>query len=269
MQSDKLKNFPKVYYISLEGSEDRRKHLEEQFSKYSIYPIGVISKKWDESEDTLEGTLIHTLDKGTKGSLVSHIKMIHRWYEETNDEWGFFCEDDLSLETVKYWNFTWDEFAKTIPEDAMGLQMLTIRQDFDTFDIRKRRWDDWAATAYILKRKYVEILLKKYYVSKKHFKVEIYNDRLSSHIQPLVENAIFDCIELDNGVCFYVQDSMYTIPLLVEDVWKFDTTFIKCPENEKKYKSLWKKVETHQKEQHYESAEIVLNYWKNKGLSYV
>lgn len=268
VQSDKLKNFPKVYYISLEECVDRRQSLEKQFSEYGIVPTGVISKKWKDSSDVVEGAFTDLLDGGTKGSLVSHMKMLQKWYEESTDEWGFFCEDDISLKTVAYWDFTWEEFMNRIPNDAMGLQLLTIRDNFDTFNIRKREWDDWGATAYILKRDYVELLMKNYCLFDNHFRIQIYDPKTNSYIHPVVESAIFSFIGDYQGSLFYANDSMYTMPLFVEDVWNFDTTFIKSPENEK-FMSEWKKNNTHQKEQHYESAEIVLNYWKNKGLSYV
>ena len=262
MQSDKLKNFPKVYYISLEESVDRRENLEKQFAEYGITPTAIVSKRWAECDDVLKGLLVDGIDDGTKGALVSHIKMVKKWYEETNDEWGFFCEDDISLETVKYWDFTWNQFMDKVPKDAVGVQMLVITKNFETFDLRKRKspWynDDFGATAYILKRNYAKKIIDKYCVSDSEFKVELYYPPFDSIFYPLVESSIFGLISKEEDGMFYGFDFFYTIPLFVENVSNFSTTFVDHIAPEK-----------NQKEDHCESAIEVLNYWKNKGLNHV
>jgi hypothetical protein len=261
-QSEKLKNFPKVYYISLEESADRRQRLEDQFAEYGIKPTGIISKRWKESDDELVGSQVHTLNNGTKGSLVSHIKMIRKWYEETNDEWGFFCEDDLSLETVKYWNFTWDDLVKKIPENAQCVQMLMVTDNFGDFGFQVRRWDNWGATAYLLKRKHAERLVKSYCVSDKKFKVNLWtNQHREGAIFPLVENAIFAYHGDDyDGYFFDSMSVVYSIPLFVEDVWNCPTTFPNVDETG--YDENLQTYPTAQKGQHYSSSLAVLAYWK-------
>lgn len=268
VESNKLKNFPKVYYISLEESVERRKNLEDQFSQYGITPIPVISKRWSDSNDIVNGPCIWHLDDGTKGALVSHLKMLRRWYEETNDEYGFFCEDDLSLETVKYWNFTWEELIQRIPQDAMGIQMLIVTPDeFDTFDFKIRRWNDWAATAYLLKREYVERLVKRYCVSENEFYVEIFDPYQNMQYWPLVENAVFKYMGEYNGNFLYGPNVIYSIPLFIEDVWNFNSTFPNAPQDVELAVAQFLQKNTHseQKGGHFECSTTVLNYWKNKG----
>ena len=240
MKTNKLENFPSVYYVSLEESTDRQKNLEEQFGECGIIPKAIISKRFAESNDIITGKYSHTLNDGTKGCVVSHLKAIKEWHENTNETYAFFCEDDLSLETIEYWNFAWKEFIESIPEDAECIQLLTIRGDFDTFELRERYWDDWGASAYIITRDYAERMINKYIIN------GVYNLELDNDIQPLIENILFT-----NG------GKSYTIPLFVEEV-KFQSTFVGKDTD----------VKDGQKNNHYEARETVLNYWKNKMKSF-
>lgn len=235
---DKLKEFPHVYYVSLEESLERRDNLESQFSFYGIVPKSIISKRFSESNDHVYGKYVDSLNEGTKGCVVSHLKAIKEWYETTKEDYGFFCEDDLSLETVDHWNFTWKEFISNIPKDADCLQLFTIREEYDTFELRERYWDDWGASAYIVKREYAKRLIDTY-IRDDGYCLEIPNQTT----MPLIENILFASL----GKC-------YTIPLFVEEV-KFQSTFVGKDDD----------VNNGQKKNHYVSHEKVLEWWKGEN----
>ncbi len=237
-QEDKLKGFPTPYYVSLEECSDRREELEGQFSKYGISPRSIISKKFSDCDDKLTGKYLDTLNDGTKGCCVSHLKAIKDWYETTDENYGFFCEDDLSLDTVQHWNFTWKEFVDSLPKDAECVQLFTIRGSYDTFALRERYWDDWGATAYILTRDYAKKIIDTYIID------DTYHLELpSADVMPLIENILFTSL-----------GKTYTIPLFVENI-DFKSTF----ENEDD------DVSDGQKTNHRKSKELVIEYWKNKG----
>jgi tetratricopeptide (TPR) repeat protein len=239
---NKLQNFPTTYYMSLEESVDRQKNLTDQFKQYGITPIPVISKRFSKSDDKVTGKYLHQLNDGTKGCAISHLKAIKEWYDTTDEDYAFFCEDDLSLETIQYWNFTWEEFMDSLPEDTECVQLLTIRDEFKTFSIRERYWNDWAVTAYILGRDYAKRIIDTY-IKDDIFHLEIPN----SDVMPLIENIIFTSL----GKC-------YTVPLFVENI-EFDSTFSKDQDDD---------VNEGQKNNHKVANEIVLNYWKNKMKKY-
>lgn len=246
MKKNPLENFPSVYYISLEESVDRRQALEKQFAEYGIIPKPVISKRFSESDDQITGEFIQSLNSGTAGCVASHLKMIRKWYEETDEDYGFFCEDDLSLETLGYWDFTWEEFIGKIPEDAHAVQLLIIRKNFETFELRRRLWDDWSGTAYILTREYAKILINRYCLDENRFHLEIIED--GNHISPLLENVLFETIK----------NISYSAPLFIENT-EFKSTF--SPEEDAE-------VVNDQKRGHYEARELVFNYWKGKSKSF-
>lgn len=236
--NNKLKNFPKSYYVSLAESVDRQKNLLVQFAQYGVSLHGVISKRFSESDDVVTGEYLHQLNAGTAGCCVSHLKAIKHWYENSKDEYAFFCEDDLSLETVKYWDFTWEEFVNSLPSDWDVVQLLTIRDDFGDFQIRERHWNDWSATAYILKRTYAKKLIDTY-IKEDSYHLEIPN----SSVMPLIENILFTTL-----------GKAYTVPLFVEET-KFESTFSKEQDDD---------VNEGQKRNHYHASVNVLEYWKSK-----
>lgn len=240
--SDRLEGLTSVYYISLEESEHRRDNLESQFGRYGITPVCLISKRFAECNDVVTGKYVDTLNEGTKGCCVSQLKAIKNWYENTDENYGFFCEDDLSLETVEYWDFTWKEFIEKIPEDADCVQLLTIRKEYDTFELRERYWDDWAATAYILTREYAKKLIDTY-IREDSYHLEIPN----SDVMPLIENILFTSI-----------GKTYTYPLFVEEI-KFQSTHIGKDDD----------VVDGQKTNHYAAHKKVLNWWKSKKTKVV
>ena len=235
----KLSQLNSVYYLSLEESIDRRNNLEDALKKHgakNIIPI--ISKRFSESDDIVTGKYVDTLNDGTKGCCVSHLKAIKHWYENTDEEYGFFCEDDLSLDTVDYWNFTWKEFVDALPEDWGCIQMLPIRGDFGDIKIRDRLWDDWSVTAYIVKRDYAKYIIDNY------IQDNVYHLELKdAEIQPLIENILYTSA-----------GKVYTIPMFVEDV-SFTSTFEGGDGD----------VKDGQKRNHYYTHDYIINWWKDNG----
>jgi len=240
-KSNNLEGIPTINCISLEESINRRKTLIEQFEKYSIKNINfLISKRYNKDFDKTTGQLLHTLNDGTIGCCLSHLKQIKQWFETSQEEYGFFCEDDLSLETVPYWHETWNNFIKSLPLDWECVQLLTIRKDNITLTTRDRSWGDWGATAYILKRSLAEKIIKTYHQNNL-FKLELPDP--NSNIQPLIENLLFTL------------GKTYVVPLFIENI-NFESTFVN--------KDADVNINTHHKCNHIAAANNVLSMWNNK-----
>lgn len=235
----KLDGIYSVYYITLEESIDRQRELQKQFSWYGITPKSIISKRFSESDDKISGKYLYTLNDGTKGCCVSHLKAINQWYKNTDDDYGFFCEDDLSLETVQYWDFTWEKFIEKIPEDAECVQLLTIRDNYDTFELRERKWDDWGVTAYIITRDYAKKIIDTF-IKDDCYHLEIPNQ----DVMPLIENILFASV-----------GKTYTVPLFVENI-EFNSTFVGKDDD----------VKEGQKTNHKLSRNLVLKHWQSEKV---
>jgi len=237
MVTDKLQYFPYSYYVSLEESTERQKILHEQFSKYGVNDATpILSKRFAECNDKVKGEMLHVLDAGTTGCVISHLKAIQKWYDEKDDDYALFCEDDLSLETVEYWNFTWEEFIEKLPDDVECVQLSSIRPSYDTVYFRERSMYDWSATAYIITRDYARKILER------HVHGDEYDLTIpGTNFYPMSETVLF-----------YGLGTVYTIELFVENR-DVATTF-----NE---------IEGGHKEYHKESYDFVSNWWKTQHVS--
>ncbi len=226
---NKLKNFPSVNFISIEESDERRNLLYEKFKEYDLNNVTPhIFKKYDEKDHIIFSDI--PFFGGGKGPTTSHLKAIKDWYFDTDEEYAFFCEDDLSLETVQHWNFTWEEFLSSLPPSWECVQLCLVREDIFTFyqngiKLRSRCWCDWSACAYLIKRSHAKKLIKTYYKNGDftlNYKGSDYNLRLSDYnyenfLRPTVETVIF--------TKFTDEESIFTFPLFVEDSINFSTTW--------------------------------------------
>lgn len=235
---NKLENFPTVYYVSLEESLDRQSHLHNQFASYGVTDlVPIISKRFHECNDKVYGQQLHILDGGTIGCVVSHIKAIRKWYDETDDDYAFFCEDDLSLEPVQYWNFSWADFIEAIPEDAECVQLCCIRSSQQEVLFRERTMYDWSVTAYIITRDYARKIIERY-CDGDSYRLEI----PGTNFYPMPET-----------VMFYGMGKVYAVDLFVEEQG-LKSTFTETAN-----------IEGGNKDHHVESYQYVVEWWKNNS----
>lgn len=237
----KLYNFPPVYYISLEESIDRQENLNKEFYNWGVsnYTASIF-KRFNECNDVIHGSLVHTLNSSNKGASTSHLKNIKKWLTETDEPYAIFFEDDVSFETVSYWPFAWEQFMDQLPDDWEAIQLMWVRPHMVKIEFRKRYPDDWSATAFMLKREYGQRLIDRFMISDNEFNYEM------GSLQPIVENVLF------------ASGNVYTVPLFIEEI-NLPTTFINAPEFDNSL------VVNGQGESHHSSQESVLNWWKTIG----
>jgi len=177
-EKNKLKGFPSVNFISIPESVNRRKTLYETLKKYGIDKIKPhIYERYKEGDHKVTFPNPNELPNykwvfpdGVMGAFTSHLKMIKEWYENTNEPYAFFCEDDISFETVQYWNFTWEEFFNNLPKDWSCIQLSLTRQPPTMFVFyekgvyfKHRCWCDFSACAYLITRERAKRILETYY----------------------------------------------------------------------------------------------------------
>ena len=256
---NKLKNIPSINCISLQESEDRRKLFLEQFKEYGVeHKVKFhISEKFGEVKDVLEfdeGFEDKSCD-GNKSIFVAHLKNIKNWYDNTDEEYALFCEDDLSLEPVQYWNFTWEDFVEHLPNDWECVQLSYTGETFSKHMIRlqKRKWYFWGNQALLIKREYAKKLLDFYYKEdriimkvqdREPFYYKGYSFFPDFHLYPYAETLLL------RGI-----GNVYCLPLFAENV-EFEATF--HLNNPDFYKEK-------QKPGHYESHTIAIQWWKDEG----
>ena len=252
--AEKLKNFPSVNFISIEESQNRRDILYEMFKEYKISNVTphIYRKYCDEDHKIIEGDLIN---HAGKGPVTSHLKAIKEWYESTDEEYTIICEDDFSFDSVKYWNFTWQDFFNSLPQDWNLIQLCLIRAgDMFCFfkpevKLRNRCWCDWSTCSYLISRKYAKNLIKNYYpddfiyLDYKGTDKELRekDEEWITFIHPHAENIVYSPFEGTQG-------GIYAFPLFVENV-SFNSTWGELRDN-------WLNVKSHNE---------IMNWWKTKG----
>lgn len=238
--SDKLSEFPHVYYVSHENFTERQTKLNSELIKLGIKFTPIIANKSQDEGSIVTGKYVDNLDKYAKYVVLSHLRAIKHWYNNTNDEYGIFAEDDISFETVKYWNFKWIDFVNSLPKDWDCIQLCRMREFETEVNFRRREWNDWSAAAYLITRKYAKILIDTYYPNNT-FNLDIGE----TNLMPISENII------------YKLGNTYSFPLLIERINTKSTHNLKpdckTPPELMRYIDIW----------HNSSSEFILNWWKS------
>ncbi len=247
----KLKNLPPVHYISVDYCTERREKLHQKFSEVGINHITPhIFNKYDDTQHEIISDYNDRLSIGSRGPVTSHLKAIKQWYDNTTEEVAFFCEDDLSMELVQYWNFTWDDFYNSLPDDWEIVQLAWLRDEFDRFKIgfRNRCWCDWSGCAYIIKREFAKKLIDTYYYDGRFhldFRGSDIDFREDWAKVPVIETIIFSPL-----------GKVYGAPLFTEDL-SFMPSYLNPNTEEGKNQPIHPA--------HEQSYKQNLNWWRNIG----
>ena len=236
----KLNGLKLANCISLESSKDRQSKTIDEFCKFGT-DVKII-QAYDgrvtdyQNNPIVEGLYLHQMDSGAIATVLSHLKAIKDWYNTTNEDYGFFCEDDMLISNANNWLFNWDNVINNLPKGWKAIQLSVIK-DIKESDMKLniRKWDNWACGAYILSRTYVKTIIDKYYPNDKFILI---NDNLI----PLVENIIYGVENKD----------IYTLPLFTEDI-SFKSTFYP------------KFIDTEYKNSQKSSADFIKNWWEKIG----
>ena len=169
----KLNNFPPIHFIGIDNRLDRVSGFISMLKDFKISKvIPHIFKKYRHGDHDIRFFSPHYdrgYPQGHFGCFTSHLKVLYEWYNNTDEPYIFVCEDDLSFETIEYWNFTWEEFFERLPENWDIVQLCLLRNIGTMFNFfqpdvhfRNRCWCDWSSAAYLISRKHVKNLLDTY-----------------------------------------------------------------------------------------------------------
>ena len=186
-KKEKLEGFAPLYCISYEGNEKRREVLLEQLEKHNTTGVYFeVATKESDNANKVTGKFVSSLSPRSVNVAVSHLKTIRRWLNTSTSPYAIFVEDDISLKTVDYWNFTWMDFMNNLPDDWDCVQLGCINENIKELKLKKRDEDVWSAMAYMLTRDYAKRLINMY-CPNGEFKLEIPD----SNIQPHIENLLY------------------------------------------------------------------------------
>ena len=159
----KLKGLPHIYWLNLDADVDRREYMEDQLEYWEVTNHTRISGydgRDDDPSSYLKGRIPDNVNSGELGCCMSHLKAIKEFYENSEDEYCIIAEDDISLELVRFWNFTWSEFFSLLPYDWDCVQMTSITTGDVHIKFHLKFINDFSAAFYLISRHHAAKVLK-------------------------------------------------------------------------------------------------------------
>ena len=159
-KSEKLKNFPHVYYVNLDNRTDRREYMEKQFEFWRLDFTRISSSKYAASKAKEWGPnkvsgVIKDMPAYVVGNAVTHLDFMKEWLNNSTDPWLLLMEDDYDLNLIRYWNFNWDYLMNRVPYDWDCLQIGFESTRFIPFFLHPKLNHTYFGPV-ILQRDYVE-----------------------------------------------------------------------------------------------------------------
>jgi hypothetical protein len=228
----KLKNFGPVYYLNLDGQPERKEYMEDQFKYWEISDYTRISAydgRDDDLSDIIQGKYPDGMTSGEIGCVTSHLKAIKYWLETSDSPYAIICEDDMSMDLVQYWTFTWSNALKMFPYDWDVVQLAIINPGQVHINLHQRFVNDFSTACYVIERHYAQKLMRC------HIRGDKY--KLDNGVKP---RAVADDLIYNSGMT-------YSIPLFH---YKIDLGSSIHPEHVDIF--------------HRSSHDGILNYWKNE-----
>ena len=201
----KLKGIGPIYYLNLDGQPERKEYMEDQFKHWEIENYTRISSydgREDDLSDIIKGRYPDNMTSGEIGCTTSHLKAIQYWYETSDAPYAIIMEDDVDLQTARFWDFTWSDFVSKIPYDWDVVQLAIICTGDLHVKLHKRFVNDFSTACYIINRHHAEKLLK--------FHVRDGKYKLDQGVRP---RAVADDLIYNSGNTFSIPLFLYRIEL--------------------------------------------------------
>ena len=195
----KLRNIGPIYCLNLDDQPERWQYMEEQFKYWEIENYTRISAydgREDDLSDIIVGRYPEMMTGGEIGCTTSHLKAMKEFLK-TDSPYAIMMEDDCSLELVKFWNFTWEDFYAHLPYDWDVVQIAIICTGDIHVKLHKRFVNDFSTACYLISRHHAEKLLKH------HCRGEKY--KLDNGVKP---RPVADDLIYNSG-------NTYSIPLFI------------------------------------------------------
>jgi hypothetical protein len=201
---NKLKNFGPIYVINMARSLERKAYIQEHFKKYGVSEYKFVDAVDGSKEDL--SLMVNNLEslaisKNEAACSISHLKAISEWLQESDSEYAIIVEDDVSLETVDFWNFTWEDFLKSVNKKYDVLQLAIINNFTVNPRLHLREIMDWSASIYLIKRDFAEKLISKHYHGEKY-------TFSTNRFRAVSEGMIFG-----SGLCYSIPLFTYSLEL--------------------------------------------------------
>ena len=203
--ASKLANIGPIYYINLDGQPERKEYMEAQFKYWQIENYERISGydgRDDDLSDILKGRYPENMTSGEIGCTTSHLKAIKHWYDTSDSPYAIMMEDDVDLDLVKCWGFTWNNFVSRLPYDWDVVQLAIICTGALHVTLHRRFVNDFSTACYMITRHHAEKLIRLHCRGDKY--------KLDNDVRP---RAVADDLIYNSGNTFAIPLFLYKIEL--------------------------------------------------------
>lgn len=159
----KLTGIGPIYYLNLDKQPERKEYMETQFKYWEIENYERISAydgREDDLSDIIVGRYPEMMSSGELGCTTSHLKALKHYLKTSDSPYAIIMEDDCSLDLVKYWNFTWNDFYAHFPYDWDVVQIAIICTGDIHVKLHKRFVNDFSTACYVINRYHAEKLIR-------------------------------------------------------------------------------------------------------------
>ena len=141
--------------------------------------------------------------------VVQHhiLKAIKHWYETSDTPYAVIMEDDIDLDIVRCWNFTWSNFIAKMPYDWDVIQLAIICTGGLHVTLHRRFVNDFSTACYIINRHHAEKLIRLHCRGDKY--------KLDNGVKP---RAVADDLIYNSGIHI-----CSTYILIQSSTWIFNT----------------------------------------------
>lgn len=179
-----------LYVVNLESRTDRLDALVQAFENFGVTDYTIIKGVTPAEAQELANKDNHVSNPlPDLACTLGHLKAIDYYVNNSNSEYGIIVEDDLSLDPALYWDFTWDEFIKSIDFDwnIIQLSIMNFHDDVFIHEMHQRKFFDQTATIYMIKKDYAKKMIDRYYP-----------DKMPTVV--ISDEFIYDCIVYDDVI---------------------------------------------------------------------
>jgi len=162
-----LDHLPPLYYINLDHRSEKRAYMEQLLSSHQLQGtrISATNGLVDNSDLLHEGVIPARLKPTEIACTISHLRAIREWLTTSDTETALICEDDLSLDTVQHWPFTWRHVMDQLPYYWDIFQCCITYHPLHPpiISLHLHQTTDFSNVAYVIRRSYAEKLMRLYW----------------------------------------------------------------------------------------------------------
>ena len=201
----KLKGFPHVYCINLDGEPHRWESMKTMLEYWEVENYTRISAydgREDDLSDILKGRYPDAMTGGEVGCTTSHLKALKEFLK-TDQPCAIIMEDDCDLTPVGHWGFTWKEFFSKVPYDYDVIQLAIINPAQVHLQMHRRFVNDFSTACYLITRHHAEKLVRLHCRGEDKYKLD----------QGVKPRAVADDLIYNSGNTFAMPLFLYKIEL--------------------------------------------------------